>query len=85
MPTDLISLIDIIYLNLITNVAIDTRLDVFSLDNLYSLIFTVVTYGKTVIVLLKELYRQKYFYTLYILGVKSKRSLDSRRAYIGVI
>ncbi len=55
MPTDLISLIDIIYLNLVTNVAVDAGLDVFSLDNLYSLIFTVVTCGKTVIVLLKEL------------------------------
>ncbi len=55
MPTDLISLIDIIYLNLVTNVAVDAGLDVFSLDNLYSLIFTVVTCGKTVIVSLKEL------------------------------
>ncbi len=55
MPTDLISLIDIIYLNLVTNVAVNTGLDVFLLDNLHSLIFAVVTCGKTVIVSLKEL------------------------------
>ncbi len=58
MPTDLISLTDIIYLNPVTNVAVDAGLDVFSLYNLYSLIFAVVTCGKTVMVLFKELVSQ---------------------------
>ncbi len=55
MPSDLIPLINIIYLNLVTDVLINTRLDVFPLDKLYSFIFTVVTYGKTIIVSFKEL------------------------------
>jgi len=55
VPPDLILLANIVYLNLVTDVFIDTGPDVFPLDKLYSIIFTVVTYGKTIIVSFKEL------------------------------
>ncbi len=48
-------LINIVYLDPVTDVLINTRLDVFPLDKLYSFIFAIVTCGKNIIVPFKEL------------------------------